>query len=261
MDTAYPSSGFIWRRVHSLMGLWLVIYLFEHLLINSQAALWLGEEGRGFIRMVDSLEELPYLRVIEILLIGVPLGVHMMWGIRRALSMRNHAGRTSGESPSLPYARNRAFAWQRWSSWILLVGVLFHLVEMRILNQPQRIERHGEERFVTHVHPWPELWGVAERLHVELMHTDEGGWVADCPDIGTAILLRVWETFHNPWMQCLYSIFVAAAAFHAFNGFWTFLITWGFLLSFRSQRAFLPIAWGGVALLAFFGMSVIWGSR
>ncbi len=260
MEQIRISSSFIWRRVHSLMGFWLVIYLFEHLLINSQAALWLGNEGSGFIRMVNSLESLPYLRVVEMLLIGVPLAVHMVWGVHRALLARNNSKKTSGSEPSLPYARNRAFTWQRLSSWILLIGILGHVAQMRFLDQPQAVDRSGEERFMTPVTWTPQLMALADRLHVESVMELHGPGMAFCPDIGTAMLFMVWETFRNPWMQVAYTLFVCAAAFHAFNGFWTFLITWGVLISFRSQRAFLPLAWIGMALLTFFGWSAIWGS-
>ena len=47
--TAVIPRAFIWRRLHSLMGLWLVLFLGEHLLTNSQAALWLGDNGKGFV--------------------------------------------------------------------------------------------------------------------------------------------------------------------------------------------------------------------
>ena len=61
-------------------------------------------------------------------------------------------------------------------------------------------------------------------------------------------------------MAVLYTIFVLAAAFHAFNGLWTSLITWGAMLSYQSQRAMIPICWLGVGLLAFLGLAAIWGS-
>jgi len=61
-------------------------------------------------------------------------------------------------------------------------------------------------------------------------------------------------------MAILYTIFLLAAAFHAFNGLWTFLITWGFILSYRSQRAMLPVSYFGMILLSLLGLAAIWGS-
>lgn len=118
--TEVISSPFLWRRVHSLMGLWLVIYLIEHLIVNSQAALWIDNDGNGFIRLVNSLESLPYLHVIEVVFIGIPLVIHGYWGVKRIFTAKGNSGKTDGTSPSLPYGRNRAFNWQRLTSWILL---------------------------------------------------------------------------------------------------------------------------------------------
>ena len=55
---------------------------------------------------------------------------------------------------------------------------------------------------------------------------------------GAAELLVVRDTFKIPYMMVLYTIFVLAATFHAFNGMWTFMITWGVTLSQRSQRLY-----------------------
>ena len=60
MSTSTLPSAFIWRRVHSLMGLWLVLFLMEHLLTNSQAALLLGDNGKMFVQMVNGLHNLPF---------------------------------------------------------------------------------------------------------------------------------------------------------------------------------------------------------
>ena len=120
------------------MGLWLVLYLIEHLLVNSQAALWIGDDGSGFVRMVDSLESLPYLQVIEILFIGVPLLIHGVWGVKRAFDARLNSSRTDGSAPAMKYGSNRAFTWQRLTSWILLFGIAAHVVQMRFLDMPKK---------------------------------------------------------------------------------------------------------------------------
>lgn len=249
------SSTFIWRRIHSLMGLWLVLYLFVHLIVNSQAALWLGEDGIGFIRLVNLLESLPYLQVIETVFIGIPLVIHGYWGIKRALTAKTNAGRSDGSAPALSYGRNRAFTWQRLTSWVLLVGIVAHVVQMRFVDFPKEVKGH----YFVYVQQDEGLDSLAERIGVKL--TKEGNRVlVSAPTPGKAMLFNVRDTFKSPLMAILYSIFVLAAAFHAFNGFWTSLITWGALLSYRSQRAVIPICWMGVGLLAFLGLAAIWGS-
>lgn len=310
------SSSFLWRRIHSLMGLWLVLYLLVHLLTNSQAALWIGDDGHGFVQMVNSLESLPYLQAVETLFIGIPLLLHGVWGIKRLFSAKTNAGRTQGESPSLSYERNRAFTWQRLSAWILLFGILGHVAQMRFLDRPQEAVWKDKRQYLTPLTFDEGLYTLSQRLHVALYSAEEIQslgeepslslpievlkspeprtyslprqelldqiqkgeeehlWIqalksyrlsskqvlAVAPNPGTAILLKVRDTFKSPLMVALYTAFVLAAAYHAFNGFWTALITWGALLSYRSQRAMLPVAWIGIAFLAFLGLAAVWGS-
>jgi succinate dehydrogenase / fumarate reductase cytochrome b subunit len=304
------SSTFIWRRVHSLMGFWLVIYLILHLITNSQAALWLGNEGHGFVRMVNALESLPYLHAVEIVLIGIPLAIHMVWGVYRALTARNNYFSAEGKKPALKYERNFAFLLQRWSSWILLFGIIGHVVQMRFLDMPKRAMLGGQEQsmvkltFDEGLYPLSSRLGVKlydakkirrvevaptlsepatasvydedvaeqfinaenaeetkvwkETLHSFCLSSNEVVAVADSP--GKAMLLMVRNTFKSPLYTVLYTIFLLAAAFHAFNGFWTFLITWGVILSYRSQKTMIPVCMLGALALAFLGLAAIWGS-
>jgi succinate dehydrogenase / fumarate reductase cytochrome b subunit len=263
MESSKPvksaSSEFIWRRVHSLMGLWITLYLAEHLLVNSQAALWLGENGKGFIRMVNSLESLPYLHFVEALFIGLPLAIHAVWGIQRIFTSKSNL-HSNGAKPSLPYHRNRAYTLQRWTSWILLFGILGHVAQMRFIEQPER-KRVGErEEYWVKIRSDAALAPLAERLGVELRSTQNEETVAVAKDPGTAMLLMVRSTFQSLLWSVLYSIFVLAAAYHGCNGIWTFLITWGALLSYRSQRAFIPISVIATGVLCFLGFAAIWGS-
>lgn len=280
------SSTFIWRRIHSLMGFWLVIYLLEHLITNSQAALWIGDDGIGFVRLVNLLESLPYLQVVEWILIGIPLLVHGIWGVKRALTSRLNAYNISDGKPSLLYSRNQAYTWQRLSSWILLFGIIFHVIDMRFINQPKKVLIDNEIRYFNAISFDEGLTTLGPRLHVSFYtpqqiaeisaqpESKEKKWtqklasfdlkpdevVAESINPGTAMLLMVRDEFKSPISSILYTIFVLAASFHAFNGFWTFLITWGAILSYRSQKAMLPISAFGILLLSFLGLAAIWGS-
>jgi succinate dehydrogenase / fumarate reductase cytochrome b subunit len=84
--------------------------------------------------------------------------------------------------------------------------------------------------------------------------------VAAAPSPGKAILLMVRNTFKSPLMAVLYTIFLLAATFHAFNGFWTFLIAWGAILSYRSQRSMIPVCLLAAGILSLLGLAAIWGS-
>ncbi len=254
------SGEFAWRRVHSLMGLWLVLFLCAHLMTNSQAALWLGDYGIGFIRLANLLESIPYLQVVEVLFLGFPILLHMGWGIRRALQAKTNSMGTNGSKPSFSYGRNRAFTWQRLTSWVLAVGMIAHVVQMRFINYPATRVVDNQVEYLSSVSFDPALGATVARLHVQLEPTALGALTVVARDPGTALLFMVRETFKSYWMIGLYTVFLLAAVFHAGNGLWTALITWGVLLSYRSQKAFLPVAWGLSAILAFLGLAAIWGS-
>lgn len=258
-------SAFIWRRVHSLLGFWLVLYLAEHLLVNSQAALWLGDDGHKFVRMVNFIKHLPFLHAVEIIFIGVPLLAHGVWGIQRLFTAKEN-------SLQMPYARNIAFTWQRITSWILLFGIIAHVVQMRFIDNPVMIRIDNQERACIKLTSDPTLPSLALRFNTTLyssneeipveakkIHLSANETLASAPDEGTAFLLVVRETFKNLWMQIFYTIFVLAATFHAFNGLWTFLITWGIILSYPSQKSMVKVNMIGMAVLAFLGLLAIWG--
>lgn len=313
---------FVFRRLHSLMGLWLVLFLMEHLLVNSQAALWVGESGRGFVEMVNSIHNFPYLEAIEIFLLGVPLAIHMIWGIQYLFTAKSNAHKTSGSAPSLPqYGRNRAYSWQRITSWILLIGIIGHVAKFRFLDYPVSVNVGEKKQFLVRVSVDKGLYTVADRLGAELytdemvrnerktfdqrkgeetllevaksipettryssqdamvlqsaqnylqkesfvkrletFHLDSHEVVAVAKDFGTASLLTVRDTFKSPLYIGLYTIFVLAACFHAFNGFWTFLITWGLVLKMSAQKSSATFAIGLMALVAFLGLAAVWGS-
>jgi succinate dehydrogenase / fumarate reductase cytochrome b subunit len=68
----------------------------------------------------------------------------------------------------------------------------------------------------------------------------------------------VRETFKSPVMMVFYTIFVLAACFHAFNGLWTFMITWGVTLSDRSQKLMLVISTILMLIVTFLGLATIY---
>lgn len=161
-------KAFIWRRLHSLMGLWLVLFLIEHLLTNSQAALWLGDNGRGFVDMVNALHNLPYLEVIELTLIGVPFLIHMIWGVSILFTGRSNSGSTDGSAPHIPLPRNRAYTWQRITSWILLICIIGHVAKFRFLEYPEKVHVEDQTVYLAKVSMDDGLYTLADRLDVKL---------------------------------------------------------------------------------------------
>lgn len=298
MDKTIPQD-FLWRRLHSLTGFFFVLFLIEHLLVNSQAALFLGDDGEGFVSAVNGIHNFPYLPLIEIFLLGVPIIIHMVWGIKYLQTSLPNSTHSDGSTPSLQeYPRNKAYTWQRITSWILLIGIIAHVVQMRFIEEPLSVKLGHEEFYLVRLGQDEGLSTLAARLNVKLFdpaaiqalqkenpeamatpverqaaeqhnqwlealqsrRLKSGHIVAQAPDFGTAELLVVRETFKSSYMIALYTIFVLAACFHGFNGLWTFMIKWGITLTTRSQAFMLKVSTFLMVLIAFFGLAAIWGT-
>lgn len=320
-------KDFIYRRVHSIFGLLIVLFLIEHLLTNSQSALLFGESGEGFIKAVNFIKNLPYLPVIEVLLIGIPIVVHGFLGVRYAITGKMNSFPSKGDHPALTrYGRNHAYSWQRITAWILLVGIIAHVSYMRFYRYPTHAMIKEHTWYFTRVSVDDGLYSVAGRLGVTLFTQQdidnqvkafhqknlEGKdletsankilsskedisifdsehqrilqkWqqyeqqkqfiqaltkkpinqyevIAQAPDFGTATLLMVRDSFKSVFKAILYTIFVLAASFHAFNGLWTFCITWGIVIKARTQSRLVNICIGIMVVVALLGLASIWGT-
>jgi succinate dehydrogenase / fumarate reductase, cytochrome b subunit len=165
--------AFIWRRLHSLMGLWLVLFLIEHLLVNSQAALLLGDNAKGFVDGVNAIHNLPYLQVIEIVLLGVPFAIHAVLGVKYLFTSKFNSHGSSGTKPVMKYGRNRAYTWQRLTSWILLVGLILHVAKFRFIDYPDSLNQGENSYYFIPVSVDKGLYTVASRLGVHLYSPDE----------------------------------------------------------------------------------------
>lgn len=283
-DESIPRS-FIARRAHSFFGLFLSIFLFFHLLTNSQAGLLVGEDGRGFIHSVNGIHELPYLPLIELGFLALPILIHAAWGLKYLRSAEYNSFGGDGTTPYLPeYGRNRAYTWQRITSWILLFAIVAHVFQMRFYEAPLKVTRAADTHYFVKVSKDPGLESVSRRLGITLyedesikpvhlgneeenaqfiqalqkLHKGDQEAVVVAPSFGVAELMMVRETFKSPLMMFLYTIFVLAACFHAFNGMWTFCITWGITLSTRSQAFMLKATTFLMVLVIFLGLAAIY---
>lgn len=253
--------SFLFRRLHSLTGVFLALYLFEHLLTNSQAALYFGEYGKGFVDSVNWIHSLPFLGAIEILLLGVPIFIHLVWGLNYLFTGLPNSSPSNGTKPSLPqYPRNHAYTWQRITSWILVFGLVGHVIQMRFVEYPDSEITNGRKIYSVRVEKDKGLETLAKHLDFKLIEQPSGETIAVANDFGTADLLVVRETFKMPIMITLYTLFVLAACFHGYNGLWTALITWGVSLTERSQMWMRRFTMGLMVLVAFFGLMAIFGT-
>lgn len=226
---------FVLRRIHSFAGFLFLIFLCEHLFTNSLASLIFGDQGKGFVDMVNGIHSLPYLPVLELLFIWLPLGVHVWWGIDRMRLAKLNSFATDGSAPSLgSFPRNQAFTWQRITSVLLIVAIGLHLYYMRFLQEPELVN----EQYVA---------VLSDNV------------VVQADTVGKAFLMVLTDTFSSLFLCIAYSLFVILAAFHGCNGLWSFAITWGITLSERSRIVVRRISNALMLLLVFLGLVCIWG--
>jgi succinate dehydrogenase / fumarate reductase cytochrome b subunit len=304
MTSPVISQDFLWRRLHSLTGAWLAIFVIFHLFTNSQAALLIGHDGSGFIHAVNAIRDTPFLPVVEILILGFPIVIHTIWGIKYLRTAKYNSFGNTGNTPYLPnYPRNHAYTWQRITSWLLIVGIIAHVVHMRFIEYPNASVKSGEPSYIVRVSEDEGLYTLAARLGVQLYNQQqilalqenmpeltnehpsnpnelvqrqkieqqrnwikalekrplrEGELMATANNFGTAELLMVRDTFKSPTMIVLYTLLVLITCFHAFNGLWTFMISWGVTLTQRAQHLMWLLSVTLMVVVGGLGLSAIW---
>ena len=111
------------KRLHSLLGIIpLSLFMLEHFMVNS-----LSTVGSGAFNAVATVfRNLPYLIVIELALIILPLYLHGILGIWIV---------TQGSVETrVPYIRNWLYLLQRATGIIVLIFVSYHVYATRITS-------------------------------------------------------------------------------------------------------------------------------
>ncbi|WP_201456447.1 succinate dehydrogenase cytochrome b558 subunit [Chlamydia sp. 17-3921] len=272
--------AFLLRCIHSLAGLAFTLFLCEHLLTNQLAASYLGW-GKGFIAMVDQFHSIPGLKVIEIICLALPFISHAVIGIVYLFQGKSNFAAGDGRQPSLRFSRNYAYSWQRWTAWILLFGLIFHVVHLRFIRYPLHLNIYGQSYYVVNIdssrytkivrgtqdflvmnvskadQTTPRV-NKSELTKVDLSLLSDKQSYLFTTSAGKAFLYIVRDSLSSLWMAILYTVLVLAAAFHGFNGLWTFCSRWGIIISSRSQTRLRNLCYCIMVLVAAMGISVIW---
>jgi succinate dehydrogenase / fumarate reductase cytochrome b subunit len=114
-------NSFYYRKIHSLLGVIPIgAFLLEHFLTN-----WKSTKGNeAFIDGVMWLHNIPFLLLIEIFFIWLPLVYHGIYGLYRVFISKNNVGRYH-------YGRNYMFMLQRVTGVITFVFIVWHTWETR----------------------------------------------------------------------------------------------------------------------------------
>jgi len=114
------SREFYLRRLHSLTGVFMGLFLFNHFLTNS--FIFWGRDS--FNHKVHLIHSLPGLVILEIALIAVPFLFHGIYGVMVMLDSKNNL-------QHYKYGRNVMYSLQRATAWLLAVFVIWHVWELR----------------------------------------------------------------------------------------------------------------------------------
>lgn len=115
------SRTFILRKLHQLSGIVpLGIFLLEHFYTNSKAML--GAEA--FNQAVGDLQSIPYILLIEVFGIFIPLAYHALYGLVITIEWRPN-------NIAYPYPRNWFYSIQRITGIFLFFFILFHVLNFR----------------------------------------------------------------------------------------------------------------------------------
>lgn len=219
---------FLFRRLHSLTGIMPVgVFVIFHLFTNAQMAVGTFDHEVGWIH------SLPALLFLEVFGLWLPIAFHAALGI-----VYIYTGRRN--TLAYPYGGNWRYALQRWTAWVSLLFIFFHIATLR----------------------WGWTFGGILETPFIFPHEEVSSQLAaaglDASALGhasTAIALQ-----YSPLVFIAYVIGVYAVIFHWANGLWTSAITWGLTLSVKSQRN-----WGYVCLvmgivLSLFAAAALWGA-
>ncbi len=135
------SRTFLLRKLHQVTGVVpLGIFFFVHMFTNSKAMN--GEAN--FEKAVQEIHDIPYLLLIEIFGIFVPLLFHSVYGVIISSESRMNV-------LSYGYARNWLYFVQRATGIFLFVFIFFHILNFRFglipgMN-PTPVAGHADQAF------------------------------------------------------------------------------------------------------------------
>lgn len=112
---------FAYRRLHSLLGVLPIgLFLIEHLIVNHFAT----RGAESFNKAAGFMESLPFVYVLETLIIFLPLLYHAVLGIYIAFTASSNLSRYG-------YFRNWMFMLQRVTGVITFIYIVWHVFQTR----------------------------------------------------------------------------------------------------------------------------------
>jgi succinate dehydrogenase cytochrome b subunit len=121
---AGQGTSFIWRRLHSLLGVIPIgAFLLEHLLSNFEAL----KGPAAYAAQVKFLNSLPLVRVLEWVFIFLPLLYHGIYGVYIWIRGKSNV-------VYYPWAGNWMYVAQRYTGLIAFAYIIQHVLRQRFLG-------------------------------------------------------------------------------------------------------------------------------
>ena len=168
------NRAFVLRKLFQLSGILPIgAFLLEHLYTNSKAV----AGPRAYNESVQALQEIPYVVLLEIFGIFLPLLFHGIYGLKIAYEARPN-------NRSYTYARNWLYTVQRITGIFLFFFILFHVLNFRFGLIPGL----NTESVAHNAHRAYEI--VAREMQIP--------WVVALYVVG--ITSTVWHLAHGMWL-------------------------------------------------------------
>lgn len=135
---------FFIRKLHSLSGILPIgIFLTEHLLVNN-----LSTKGpEAYNNGVAMLQSIPFLPLVELLFIAIPIAFHALYGLWVVYLARNNV-------LTYTYYKNWLFYLQRVTAIITFIFVIYHSYTLRISSALFDLEISFDTMTVVLSNPW-----------------------------------------------------------------------------------------------------------
>lgn len=202
---AWFKDSFLLHKLHSLSGVFPIgFFMIQHLLLNSYSLRGEAE----FNAVAKVIGYLPFVALVEIGVIFVPLLFHSIYGFVITAEMRQNVG-------VYQYGRNYLYLMQRVSGVIAFLYIVYHVYSTTITRRLY------------------EFTGGALSGHEE-------GFRA----ISHAAMQ--WR-FADPLYLIIYIIGITMASFHLANGLFNFGIRWGITIGDKAQKI-SGMIWSGLGI-------------
>jgi succinate dehydrogenase / fumarate reductase, cytochrome b subunit len=146
---AGEGNSFLWHKLHSLSGIVPIgAFLVEHIVSNFEIV----NGPVAYAKQVLFLNSLPLVRVLEWVLIFIPLAFHALYGFAIIFRGRSNTN-------VYPWAGNRMYLMQRITGMIAFVYIIQHVIRQRFMGVS--LPEHPGAAFAKVQHELSNPWMIA----------------------------------------------------------------------------------------------------